>query len=297
LSPTEPLIRNISDTARWVAVYRARESERPDALFRDPFAGRLAGKRGEEIAAEVLRRSRNDWSLVIRTYLFDTFITDYVRRGGDMVINLAAGLDARPYRMDLPSSLRWVEVDLPEILDYKEGVLAREKPRCELRRVRLDLANREARRAVFTELGRESKAALIVTEGLIVYLTADQVAGLAEDLAVPAGFRWWAHDLMSPGLKKMIMRQIGGLLNGAHAPLQFSPEEGPGFFVRYGWRPVAVHSILKWAAKKKRVPFLMRLIALLPESQGRQGGHPWGGVCLLEKSATGGTTSVRPGAR
>src|SRR5713226_7063171 len=46
----EPLIRNISDTARWVAVYRARESERPDALFKDTFARKLAGQRGEEIA-------------------------------------------------------------------------------------------------------------------------------------------------------------------------------------------------------------------------------------------------------
>jgi methyltransferase (TIGR00027 family) len=290
VSPAEPLIRNISDTARWVAVYRARESERPDALFRDPFAGRLAGERGAEIAAEVLKRSRNDWSLVLRTYLFDSFITDYVRRGGDMVINMAAGLDARPYRMDLPSSLRWVEVDLPDILDYKEGILAGEKPRCALRRVRLDLANREARRALFAELGGESKGSLIVTEGLIVYLSAEQVAGFAQDLAAPAGFRWWALDLMSPGLKKMIMGQIGELLNEARAPLQFSPEEGPGFFARYGWRPEAVHSILKWAGKKKRIPFLMRLVALLPESQGRQGAHPWGAVCLMEKSVAGGPT-------
>jgi len=127
-----------------------------------------------------------------------------------------------------------------------------------------------------------------VTEGLIVYLTPDQVAGLAEDLAAPAGLRWWSHDLMSPGLKKMIMRQIGSLLNEARAPLQFGPEEGPGFFVRHGWRPVAVHSILRWAAKQKRVPLLLRLIALLPESQGRQGSRPWGGVCLYEKQAPGG---------
>ena len=46
----EPLIRDISDTARWMAVYRARESERPDAVFTDPFARRLAGERGEQIA-------------------------------------------------------------------------------------------------------------------------------------------------------------------------------------------------------------------------------------------------------
>jgi O-methyltransferase involved in polyketide biosynthesis len=40
------LIRNVSDTARWVAMYRAQESARPDALFHDPWAERLGGDRG-----------------------------------------------------------------------------------------------------------------------------------------------------------------------------------------------------------------------------------------------------------
>ena len=49
MSQPEPLIRNISDTALWAAAYRARENERPNAVFRDPFARRLAGSRGEQI--------------------------------------------------------------------------------------------------------------------------------------------------------------------------------------------------------------------------------------------------------
>jgi hypothetical protein len=39
-------IRHISDTALWVAVYRAQESELADAVFRDPYARKLAGDRG-----------------------------------------------------------------------------------------------------------------------------------------------------------------------------------------------------------------------------------------------------------
>jgi O-methyltransferase involved in polyketide biosynthesis len=46
MSP-EPLVRNVSDTARWVAAYRAMESARPEALFKDPFAERLEGERGQ----------------------------------------------------------------------------------------------------------------------------------------------------------------------------------------------------------------------------------------------------------
>src|SRR3974390_288427 len=46
MADPEPLIRNISDTAFWAAIYRARETEQPNPLFRDPFARRLAGTRG-----------------------------------------------------------------------------------------------------------------------------------------------------------------------------------------------------------------------------------------------------------
>src|SRR6185436_8228525 len=105
---SEPAVRNISDTALWVAIYRARESERKDALFHDPFARRLAGERGEQIASTMRSSDKHSWAYVIRTLLIDQFITDLINQGADMVVNLAAGLDARPYRMPLPSSLKWI---------------------------------------------------------------------------------------------------------------------------------------------------------------------------------------------
>ena len=103
-----------------------------------------------------------------------------------MVVNLAAGLDARPYRMDLPRSLQWVEVDLPEILAHKEEILRNEKPVCALERVRLDLSNTSARRELFSELGRRANRVLVVAEGLLVYLTEEEVAALGRDLAAQA---------------------------------------------------------------------------------------------------------------
>ena len=122
------LVQNISDTAKWVAVFRARESERPDAVFHDPFARKLAGEKGEQIADAIGFGKDNSWSFIARTFLLDEFTLRYVREGYDMVLNLAAGLDARPYRMDLPSSLQWVEVDLPGIIEEKEKVLNHETP-------------------------------------------------------------------------------------------------------------------------------------------------------------------------
>jgi methyltransferase (TIGR00027 family) len=108
-------IHGISDTARWIAYFRARESERPDALFHDPYAGRLAGERGFQIANALVDGNKHDWAWVARTYLFDTFLLREIQNGASFVVNLAAGLDARPYRMQLPTTLQWLEVDLPDI--------------------------------------------------------------------------------------------------------------------------------------------------------------------------------------
>src|SRR6266571_3104240 len=122
-------LANISDTARWVAMYRVMESERTDGIFRDPFARRLAGARGEEILAAMPKGRSFAWPMIVRTALFDEII---LRLAGqiDTVLNLAAGLDARPYRLDLPPSLKWIDVDLPPMIDYKRGMLAGEKARC-----------------------------------------------------------------------------------------------------------------------------------------------------------------------
>ncbi len=283
MSQAEPVIRNISDTANWAAIFRARETARPDALFRDPFARRLAGERGEQIFASMPARDRNEWAWVTRTFLFDQFITDQVGQGADLVVNLAAGLDARPYRMALPASLRWIEVDLQDILTYKEAILQGEKPACALERIRLDLADVHARRALFERLGRGAQRALVITEGLLVYFQADDVAALARDLAVPAGFQRWVLDVVSPGLLRMMQKRIGSQLDRASAPFRFGPAEGPEFFIPHGWRPVDVRSLLTTARRNGRLSFVMRLLALLPESNGRQGSRPWSGVCLMAK--------------
>jgi len=285
---TEPLIQNISDTALWVAVYRANETDRPDALFRDPFARRLAGTRGEQIAAKMGFSGRDSWLFVARTWAFDNLISEQIRAGADMVVNLAAGLDTRPYRVSLPSSLKWIEVDLPAILDYKAGILAQEKPACSLERVRLDLTNVAARRELFQRLGRSSSKVLIITEGLLTYLTPEEVGALATDLAEPASFRDWALDLASPGLVRMLQKKKGSELSQGNAELKFGPAEGPEYFVRYGWKPVEVHSMLHTAGRLKRLPFWIRILAKLPESNGRQGSRPWGGVCLYSKGSARG---------
>ena len=277
------LIRNISDTALLAAVYRARETERADALFRDPFARRLSGERGEQIAKSLVFSEKNSWSWFTRTYVFDQFIDRCLKEGCDLVVNLAAGLDARPYRLTLPASLKWVEVDLPEITDYKEEILRDEKPSCMLERVRLDLSDVEGRRKLFQRLAAQARKALIVSEGLIIYLTAEEVGSLASDLAAHEPFNYWLLDIASPALLRLMQKKMGKPLEEAAAPFKFAAAEGPEFFSKFGWHPVGVRSMFHVAGQLKRLPMIMSFFYHLQKSEDFQTKRPWAGACLLER--------------
>ncbi len=281
MTNSDPVFRDVSDTAIWMAHYRARETERPDALFRDPFAARFLETRGAQIATTLKKQDRNAWAFITRELLFDDFVTREVAAGADLVLNLAAGLDTRPYRMPLPSSLQWVEVDLPPLMEWKAKVLADATPACRLERVPLDLADTTSRRALFARLGGQAKRVVVVTQGLLIYLGDEGVASLAGDLAVPESFTRWVTDIASPGLRDMMNRDVGKHLDAAAAPLKFAPPNGPRFFEAHGWRVLEVKSMLKYA---RRVPLLLRLFKLLPERPwDRQGRQPWSAVCLLSR--------------
>ena len=201
----EPLISNVSDTARWVAVYRADESARPDAHFDDPLADRVAGARGRAIAAAMPRVVRNGWTFVARTTSIDDLIASSLADGCDRVLNLAAGFDCRPYRLDLPEALEWIEADLPAMIDEKEELLADQTPHCRLSRHRVDLADPDVRREFLVEATRGARKALVITEGLLIYLDDEQARSIAHDLKRDE-IRWWITDLASPGVLKFKCR-------------------------------------------------------------------------------------------
>jgi methyltransferase (TIGR00027 family) len=277
-------VRNVADTALWVAYFRAVETDRPDALFRDPYAKRLAGERGFQIAKTLRDGDKQEWVWAARTYLCDQFLSREISEGADLVLNLAAGLDTRPYRMDLPESLRWIEVDLPDIISYKEQILAKEQPGCHLQRIELDLFDREARRSLFKDLDLQAKRIAVLAEGLLIYLTSEQVANLAQDLSENEHFHSWVIDLASPVQLKFMQWTMGKQLGEAGAALKFGPAEGPDFFRPYGWKPSDVRGLLKTAAQLKRSP---DAASSMEEPAGPMGRRQWSGVCLFHRTDAG----------
>lgn len=231
-------IENISDTARWVAVYRALESKRKDALFHDPWAEKLAGQTGRDIAGGIPFGVRMGWTVVVRTKVIDELILKSVREDGvDTIVSLAAGLDTRPYRLDLPPQTRWIEVDLPGIFDYKHALLKDEKPRCALESVKLDLSDSVARKLLLQRIGKESRKVLVLTEGFLMYLKPEHVEAMAAEMASEPSFKFWLQDYVPPTMLKFLNVVWHGWLSKGNSKFQFFHPHGyRRYFADLGWK-------------------------------------------------------------
>jgi len=230
-------ISDVSDTALWVASLRGREGERADAVFHDPFATLLAGARGRKIARSVPRGALMTWVIAVHTSAIDRLIIQALGLGVDTILNLGAGLDARPYRMSLPAHLHWIELDFPHIVAFKNAELRGHKPSCRIERIGLDLLDLPSRNAVLAQYGSQSDTALVIAEGVIPYFSNDDVAVLASELFSIPSFRYWIMDFDNAGVRRMPRAWVKHLQS---APFLFEAADWFKFFEQLAWQPAQV---------------------------------------------------------
>jgi len=277
-------INDVSDTAIWVAYYRGLESDHPRPMFRDPLAKLLVGERGEQIASTFTRTGNyTAWAVLTRTVIIDEFIQKAIAEGVDAVINLGAGLDTRPYRMELPSSFPWVEADFPHMIDYKEKILRDHKPHCQLQRVGVDLSDSVARRSFLESAVPGAKKILVLTEGVIPYLTEEQVAGLAADLRAQSRFAFWIGEYFSAQSYRYlkIAARSAALKN---APFRFFPADWDGFFLQHGWARKEAHyygEIGRRFRRRPPMPWWVPFVLMLMSKERRAQAEKMSGYLLM----------------
>jgi len=285
------VIKQVSDTAFMAAAYRALESDRPNALFRDPLAAKLAGEQGKKILAGLPKQAFiGGWTVVIRTCIIDDLIQGAIAEGVDTVLNLGAGLDTRPYRMALPKTLRWIEVDYPHVIDLKQSRLSNETPRCRLEHIKLDLADDSARRIVLEKVANNSKEILVLTEGVIPYLPETAVASLGSDLRSKESIKCWITDYFSPASYEY--RRKSGLSRAMkNTPFLFEPIDYFGFFDNIGWQPKETRYLAAEAERLHRPPpfpfvtrLVMRILLLLASPGRRRKMKQYAGMVLFVPS-------------
>lgn len=281
-----PAIRNVSDTALWVAVYRAEESERADALFCDPFARSMAGKRGQAIVDALPFGKSMGWSIVVRTAVMDAVILRCIERGARTVLNLGAGLDTRAFRLRLPSKLRWLDVDLSAVTAYRRECLGAAVAACRHAHVDADLRLASERQSVICDAASNGPL-LVITEGLLVYLAPEQVNELATQLRGKGNARWWVADLITPMLQATMGMAWSAQLNDADAAFRFAPGDAKAYFRKRRWLETEFHSTWTDSIRLGRVaPNAMmwnRLLKWSPPAE--MAFKRMSGIALLEPSS------------
>ena len=247
-------IGHVSDTALMVAACRAVETARPDGLVKDPFAERLAGDRGLAIARARARFEVMCFGVGIRSRFLDELVLEtVVTRGVSTVLSLGAGLDTRPWRLDLPQHLRWIEADFPAILDYKAAAMKPEKPRCRVEQAPADLSDPVERRALMARAG--DVPALMITEGLLQYLPADTVEAIATEPVRTSGIRYWLLDLTSPRFAARLEIDADGEIRDVRAEKALNGTQILEVLGRSGWTLVRrlTYTQDAWQAASERI--------------------------------------------
>ncbi|HEY2060700.1 MAG TPA: SAM-dependent methyltransferase [Amycolatopsis sp.] len=240
MSSSAEALPPVSRTAVGVAGLRALESGRPDRLFEDPYAGAFfragqalfsAEERGDGLGRVFAEQ------VAIRTRFFDDFLA-----GADQVVLLAAGLDARAFRLDWPEGTRLFELDLPDVLEFKDSVLAARsaEPRCERVVVPVDL--RDDWPAALREAGfAPGRPTAWLAEGLLVYLDYDDAARLLADvtaLSAPGSRISFEHRPQAD--RDGLLQRARAVANGESVTSLWKGGLGgtaPEWLAEHGWRP------------------------------------------------------------
>jgi methyltransferase (TIGR00027 family) len=217
----------------------------------------------------------------MRTVAIDRLVGEALQMGVDTVVNLGAGLDTRPYRMNLQPHIQWFEIDFPSLVQFKDSALAGHTPTCHLERIGMDLRDRSARNNFFSKFGSRRAKTLLIAEGFISYLSNDEVASLAKDLLAVPAFHYWILDFDNAGIRKMPKSWVKRL---AAAPFLFQPGDWFKFFEGCGWHAEKVITSGEESERLKRpYPFtLLRglLMRLLPSEVKRRVLAASGGVLM-----------------
>ncbi|MBT2383938.1 SAM-dependent methyltransferase [Streptomyces sp. ISL-11] len=245
------LPRGVSLTAVGIAAGRALESDRAQPLFHDPYARAFV----EAVGASAVDGMRDFAGYVaVRTRFFDDYLAGAADRGCRQVVILAAGLDTRAFRLPWPAGTRLFEADLPELLDFKEGVLAQERAKagCERTVLGADLRGDWPGALLSAGFDPGSPCAWLV-EGLLPYLSAAENDALLREVAgLSAPGSELAMDHIDSGTKGGDLAEVSDTLDGLGATWRSTLDDPAAWLTGHGWHVRDAPTVAGLAARYGR---------------------------------------------
>jgi len=225
-------VKGVAKTAFFVTALRALESERSDGLIKDEYAKHLIGDKMMKFIsnpenATLLKEFSSVRNLVMsRTVISDSLIQEGIKQKNiRQIVNLGCGLDSRPYRLDLPPELKYYEIDVPDVLNYKDNVLSKMnvKPKCQLTRIAMDLTNKdEWVNELLKNTFDKNQPTIFIMEGLIVYLHKEEAQNLFKAISNLSASGSYAIGDMNGEAAKIFLSKFSG--NAKNMEIEFHLE-------------------------------------------------------------------------
>jgi methyltransferase (TIGR00027 family) len=230
----------VASTGLLVAAIRARESTREDRLFADPFAAKLAGEAGRQLLAKAIAETGEQTTaqIIVRTRFWDEALLRAAHNAKQVVI-LAAGMDARAYRLDWPNATTVYEMDQPEVTTAKNTLLADDEPRCRRVALGIDLAD-DWPNALQSQGFNPNAPTVWLIEGLLQYLDESAVRALFERVdALSAPGSVLLYDIVGKTLlEARMLAPVLKSMADLGAPWRFGTDEPAELVERHGWSAV-----------------------------------------------------------
>jgi methyltransferase (TIGR00027 family) len=264
------MVNAVGKTALLVAAIRAQETQRADALFVDPFAEKLAGEVGRQTLAGYRSAAPFPVPIIeVRTRFYDEALARAVAAGIRQIVILAAGMDARAYRIFWPEGTRIFELDQPEMLAEKSSILDAEKPTCGRLAIAANLAEDFSSQLAQHGFDKAQPTAWLV-EGLLQYLDAasvERIFARIHGLSIAGSIA--LYDIVSQALLDApALKPALAYFHELGAPWTFGTDDPASLVERFGWHCEVTDSAVLGNALR-RWPFP----ATPPEIKGAPRGY------------------------
>jgi methyltransferase (TIGR00027 family) len=227
----------ISNTAYYCCGVRMEDAARKKSVCNDIYAKRFMDARAMEIFAPFKSERMPNITSITRCRIIDDLIAEEIRSNDSTYIfTIGAGFDTRPYRL---TGGRWIEVDEPQVIEYKNKKLPAEECGNPLIRIAIDFST-ESLPSKLTDLDNDLPI-VIVIEGVFMYLEPGQISKTVMEIKS----LFPKHILVCDLLTKIFFEKFGASIHakivGTGASFTTPPENPQQLFIQNNY--VEVESI------------------------------------------------------
>ncbi|KAI1124072.1 S-adenosyl-L-methionine-dependent methyltransferase [Nemania abortiva] len=172
-------LTGVAETLLIPLLGRAVDAATQSPILGDPYAQGVV-ERLDYRFAKLPMPPTHAAAVALRTRFYDRWATAFLAAHPDAtVLHLACGLDSRNQRVGWGPGVRWIDVDLPEVVALRSQVLPTELPGRDYRLVATDITGG----AWLEEMPMPTaRPVLVIMEGLLSYLQPSDATGLLKRL-------------------------------------------------------------------------------------------------------------------